>query len=208
MSVAVIVSTYGTDDWLALALNRALPSAQANRPQELIVKHASEGDACGVRNRAAEAARARWLCFLDADDELAPGYLEAMSAFYERKNLLLIPYVQTIDRRGIRSKAKIPNAGQWPNTNDAVTGTLIERKLFLRLGGFKQEFWPWPDWELWLRAVKAGAARLHVPKAVYVVYDRPGSENKLLTPEQGKALHARVKRLHGEVWNAPAHSHR
>lgn len=203
-SVAVIVSSYGDWKWAQLALSRAVPSAVIAAPDELIIKHDADGDNSSVRNAAAWSANSKWLCFLDADDVLDQAYVEAMRPFLHEHDLLLAPYVQTVNQSGVTTPAQIPNAGNWPNTNDAVVGTLIERERFLRLGGFDKRFWPWTDWELWLRACKDGATKIHVAGAVYVVHDRPGSENKRLTAQQGQALHARIKGMHRQVWQEQA----
>lgn len=199
MNCAIVVATYGDDTWRKLAAERAIPSAAATRPAQLINLHQPDGDASSARNAGAQAATADWLCFLDADDELDPGYLAAMEVYERNHDLLLAPYV-SVCHRGVRSTPAIPNAGQWPHTNDAVCGTLISRENFLRLGGFDQRFWPWTDWELWLRAIAAGASKIHVPDAVYIVYRRANSENTRITPQQGKDLHAEVMALYPELF--------
>lgn len=195
--MAIIIATWGVPKWADLALARALPSARAQDPQELILIDSADGDAATVRNAGARAANADWLCFLDADDELAPGFLQAMEP-YLKHTMLLAPYAQYVDQQGHRAPPLIPNAGHWPHLNDAVSGTLVPRELFEQVGGWRQEFWPWPDWELWLRCVAAGVTKVHVPDAVYVVHDTPNSANKSLSKLQATKLHANVRKLYPE----------
>ena len=134
---------------------------------------------------------------MDADDELDPDYLRAMQPHLPDTNTLLAPYVIYSGKYG-RTPAHIPNEGNWPMSNDAVTGTLISRQLFERLGGWRQEFWPWPDWELWLRALDQGAEKRHVPGAIYIAHQHNDSANARLSVHAGQALHAKVKRLYPE----------
>lgn len=198
--MAIIIATWGAPEWATLALTRAVPSARAQAPQELITIHASNGQPADVRNAGAKAARADWLCFLDADDELAAGFIEAMEP-YLKHTMLLAPYAQYVDPQGVRAPAAIPNAGNWPYMNDAVTGTLVPRDLFERVGGWRQEFWPWPDWELWLRCMAQGVQKVHIPDAVYIVHDTPASANKQLTKLEATRLHARVRQLYPEEFS-------
>jgi glycosyltransferase involved in cell wall biosynthesis len=202
MNVAVIVATCGDERWAKLALERAVPSVLPIGQDQLIVHHNSKYSVCHSRNIAQRAATADWLCFLDADDELAPGFLDAMRPWLHERELLLAPYVQYVSPEGVRAPPIIPNAGHWPDMNDSVTGTLIRRMTFKRLGGWHQDFWPWSDWELWLRAECAGVKRIHVPHAVYVAHQTPGSENSQIKQREANALHARVKKIHQQVWQA------
>lgn len=87
MSVSVIVATYGDSSWE----ERADRAEASIRPQldvgDVIVRHHVRGDdgpspatLRAVRNEAAVYSSGDWLCFVDADDELEVGYLDAMRA--------------------------------------------------------------------------------------------------------------------------------
>lgn len=203
-TVAAIVATCGDDSWAELALTRAVPSVLPIGPDQLIVHHQAKANVCHSRNIAAMAATTDWLLFLDADDELAPGYIDAMRPFMKMGNTdcLLAPYVIYVSPEGVRTTPHIPNAGNWPEHNDSVTATMIRRTTFERLGGWHHTYWPWSDWELWLRAEAEGVKRLHVPGAVYVAHQTPGGENSKIKQRDARALHARVKKLHQQAWKA------
>lgn len=168
MNVSVLACTYGDRSWATRA-EEALRSV--DEPDVTAYGfHMDKGTLAEVRNHAAKTATTEWLCFLDADDRLAPGYLHAMAgAVLEPTWLsLLVPSVQYV-RDGIEGVAEIP---AWDRNlidiNCAVIGTLISRNLFLRLGGFR-EFPSLEDWDLWLRAIKLGARMHPVPSAIYQV---------------------------------------
>lgn len=80
MNCSIIIATYGSPDWADLAGSHAFPSTEGQGAHQVIVDHDAEMYLDEIRNSAAEQATGDWLCFLDADDTLAPGYLEAMAA--------------------------------------------------------------------------------------------------------------------------------
>src|SRR3990172_10108928 len=87
MNVSICIATFGDSRWRDLPYSRAYPSALDQGAHEIIMEHQPEGTVASSRNAAAEKAKGDWLCFLDADDELAQGYLSAMRRVYEREQL-------------------------------------------------------------------------------------------------------------------------
>lgn len=195
-SVSVICATYGSLEWADLAHERALPSAhreveKAGGDSSVCHIHLHDGTLAQARNQAAQDVTGEWLCFLDADDELAPGYLEALANGYGERATwddlilyhpaLLVPAVSFIDpATGIPTAApRVPNGGctyDLIDINCAVIGTMIERAFFLSLGGFR-ELDHLEDWDLWLRAEEAGARLVPIRDAVYRAWLRYGSRN-------------------------------
>src|SRR5208283_5320153 len=47
-------------------------------PRLRLIAHASNRGPAAARNTAFDAARGEWICTLDADDALAPDYLESL----------------------------------------------------------------------------------------------------------------------------------
>ena len=75
MEVTVVVGTYGEGRWARMARSRAIPSAESQAP----VIHEHGKTLAEARNTALERVETEWVIHLDADDELEPGYVEAMS---------------------------------------------------------------------------------------------------------------------------------
>lgn len=163
--VAVIVTTWGHPSWAGMASRRAIPSVT----DADVYHHHVEGDssAGAARNAAVWAFDPQgWICFLDADDELEPGYVNAMRRAAFERNL---------DQRHLLAPAlRLP--GQTPETypdrdiihgiNPCPIGTLIHRSTFDAIGGFWDEP-AWEDWSLFRRAVLNGAKIEFVSDAVY-----------------------------------------
>lgn len=207
MKITVCIGTYGDPSWRKLAKERAVPSALTAIREvfhgEVLHTHMTDGTLAEVRNDIAGRANGDWLCFLDADDELAPDYLKAMGfawltgAITEDWSPLLIPRVQYVWPGGRRDAPRFPafregaNADEISDGNWLVIGTLIRRDRFLEVGGFEE--WPmYEDWALFARAWKAGAQLVQVPGAVYIAHRKPGTRN-----HQGRSLavetHAAIK---------------
>lgn len=181
MDVSILVATYGSDEWEQLALRRAVPSTE-NQGAEVVVVHEPDGSVASSRNAAAEAANREWLCFLDADDELAFGYCREMSRIHARNpnpRHLYTPAVSYI-QNGRRKPAKF-----WPECsldtgNWMVIGTLIRRDVFREIGGFHELPHGLEDWNLWGRAVRYGCVPVKVPRAIYVAHHNPESKHHQL----------------------------
>ena len=193
---SIIVASYGATVWETLALTRAVPSTEGQGAREVLVRHDRGGNIATVRNELAAEATSDWLCFVDADDELAPGYLEAMTTV-AKPNALLTPRVSYVSRRGTappRFHAEIDmRVANW-----IVIGTLVPRSLFRHVGGFadRPDFGAFEDWELWIRCLKAGATIIRVPDAVYVAHVERASRHRSASPRKQREWHLAIGREH------------
>jgi len=81
----------GAADWI-----------EANHPEVKTVRVTDRPhfEIARARNLGAEVADAEWLCFVDADNRLAPGFVEAVRPLLKRGELLR-PHPQSIDGAGI-----------------------------------------------------------------------------------------------------------
>lgn len=209
MTFAIVIACYGDPAWMELAWSRAYPAAldQAGGPT-IDVVYLPHGTLAEARNEGARRNDAEWLCFLDADDELDPGFMEAMldpawqattppltadSARIHPASLLA-PAVTYVYPDGRETPPAIPNAGGWPDVNECVIGTLVRRECFLEVGGFR-DLPSLEDWDLWLRVVKEyDAPIVQVPAAVYRAHVRPGSRNS------DQSVYDQLRAEHAEVW--------
>lgn len=198
MDVAVIVGTFGEQRWADLAHERAIPSAKAegvtvvHHHGEALESYGASLAAC--RNEAAREADAEWLCFLDADDEIRPGFVEAMNRATGDLRTPAVEYVR-------------PNRGPakpmfWPerdirDSNYLIVSTLVRAEMFWSVGGF-EPFDLYEDWCLFSRCIKAGATVERVPGAVCRVYIDPRSKHRRGSSRAEKARwHEAVRRA---VW--------
>lgn len=180
--ITVCIGTYGNRQvWSDLVHRRALPSVdrQTMPPHNTIWLHGPTLHE--ARNGAAAEAKSDWLCFLDADDELDPRYLEAMTAAIgqlDDGDWLLQPATLGFYPDGNRDAqpALIPTR-PLTESNYLVVSTLIRRDQFNRIGGFA-DLPVLEDWELWLRATDDGVNVKAVPDAILRIHYNPKGRNQ------------------------------
>lgn len=192
MDVTVCVATFGDRSWQELAESRAVPSAMVQAP----VVRVHGQSLHGARNTALTRVETEWVVFLDADDELEPGYIQQLATGAADLRAPAVRYV-----RGRRTPpARMPRvAGHThdctgaclPEGNWLVVGTLACTALLRDVGGWE----PWPlyeDWALWLRCWAAGATVEAIPDAVYRAHVRPDSRNRAPSMALKNRVHAEI----------------
>lgn len=203
--VTICVATFGPDPmWQELANTRALPSARALGAPTVHV-HRSQGTLAQARNAALAHVDTEWVAFLDADDELDPGYLDAMAAV---DGDVRAPAVCYVTPRAPRGRPKMPRVSGHkhactgdclPAGNWVVIGALARASLVRQVGGFRE--WPvYEDWDLWLRMWLAGARVAPVDRAIYRAHYRPDSRNRGGDPQDRVAVHWQIHQsIYGEA---------
>jgi hypothetical protein len=196
VDLTVIVGTFGDESYRRMAVELAAPSAES-QAATVHYHHEDPGATYGqqladCRNIPARAATTEWLAFLDADDELMPGFVEAMDQATGDLRTPAVSYVR-------------PGRGParpmfWPerdirDSNYLIVTTLMRREEFLALGGFR-DVPLYEDWDLFQRFIKAGASVERVPGAVCRVHIRPGSLHRRGSTRHDKQhAHEVVRRL-------------
>jgi glycosyltransferase involved in cell wall biosynthesis len=207
-TVSVIIATYGTSEWQRLANDRAVMSVigQADGYDKLIPFHQPDGNRATSLNSAAADAPHGWLIFLDADDELAPGYVGAMRRALEQTGdgpVLFTPAVQHIRKGRPGAPAFMDRGISLRDDNWMVVGTMIHKDLFWEVGGFDDYPHGFEDWALWSKCYRIGAQIVKVPDAVYRYFHNPQSKHKQGWRDRKTqvATHLRVK-AELDAWEA------
>lgn len=182
-TVGIVIGTYGSEEW-------------HHKGAQLGRKLRDEGEHCvhvhGDTLAEARNVGALWLAsdlvvFLDADDDLAPGYTYAMSHAEVPPHCILQP--ATRGRVGgilDDFPLLIPRTDLY-RRNYLVIGSAVNRLDFIAVGGFR-DLPVLEDWDCWIRLVIGGAVVRQVPEAVYIVNVSPHGRNTQTE------LHAQVYR--------------
>lgn len=196
MDVTVAIGTFGSKGWFHLAQDRARPSAEALDVPCWLMHADTLHEA---RNAALDCVTTEWVCFLDADDELEPGYFDAMATGLADLRAPSVRYI----RNGQAQAPRVPRVAGHDHPCDAgcldygnwlVIGTLVRTELVRSIGGFR-DFPVYEDWDLWLRCHQAGATIEALPGAVYRAHVRPDSRNRgMLTQAEKHDVHQRIAR--------------
>lgn len=204
VDVAVVIPVHNRADMLERALCSV--TAQTVRSSEVIVvddvstdaspdvalahgatlvRMAVNGGSGRARNAGIERATAKWVAFLDSDDEWLPRHLELLVAASDAEALVTAPSVTTAGqvmgnpwRRQVRLS---PRRLLVPGNIITTSGTMVRRELLDRIGGFR----PLPraqDLDLWLRVIERGpGVALSQPTVRYHVHDTQASSDRGLT---------------------------
>lgn len=179
MKIAICISSYGDDKWARMAHERAFPSALGQEADSVIIEHQPGGNIATCRNDAAKRAIADYIVFLDADDELKPGYIKYMRRAIEKSEVpqMYAPRVVYVNK-GRHSRPKFWPECDLAHGNWLVIGTAVPKEQFMEVGGF--EAWPhaYEDWQLFAKLWKGGMKVEKVPGAVYIAHVMPHSRNK------------------------------
>ncbi len=201
MDFTIAVATFGGRHWRELAEHRAIPSAEA---QGVPVVYAHERTLAEARNGALAKVKTEGVIHLDADDELEPGYVEAMS---EGTADLRAPAVRHI-WPSWESEPEVPRV--WSHEHQCVAdclrfgnwlciGTAARADLLREVGGWEEFGWS-EDWAMFARTWYQGGATVEaIPGAIYRAHHRPRSRNRV-NRREGLRWHRAIERsVFGEV---------
>lgn len=194
-TVSVIVPIFGDEKYATWARERAVPSVQSqpNGKRSLVLELITPAGAnvADARNNGAADAHFEWLCFLDADDELEPGYFQAMARGTAD---LRGPACVFVRPGGRRDGPMLVPARPLEDSNYLVIGTLIRREMFHAAGGFDPQWKAHEDYDLWLRCERRCAASIEqIEEAVYVVYERPAGRNRSVPHAERLAINRQIQ---------------
>lgn len=197
MDVSVAIGSYGSQSWKDASERAAASVVRLGRlPIRTIQVHLYDGTLAEARNAALEKVETEWVVHLDADDELEPGYFEAMEAGtadlrapsvrYVRDGIERRPYVPKVAGHAHVCTADCLRDGNW-----LVVGTAVRAQMLRDVGGWRE--WPcYEDWDAWLRCWQAGATVEPVRDAVYRAHVDPNSRNRGQAMEFKNRVHRQI----------------
>lgn len=182
-TIGIAICTHGTSDWADLARTRAYPSTERQMADEVLLVHSQYATLAQVRNQALSTMWTEHVILLDADDELAPGYVNAMRRALRAQDdgfiKLFAPRVQYVDREtGVADDPVFPNRHAPMDTlNHCVIGTMFQNHLprFRELDAYE-------DWDFFLQhcsySIDSSNCIVDVPDAIYLASKSNGRNSQ------------------------------
>jgi glycosyltransferase involved in cell wall biosynthesis len=196
---SVRAQTYGS--WELIIVDDGSTDAKT---VELVNRYRDEGvkvirtenhGAPAARNRGISEAVGEYVLCLDADDALAPAFLERTVPELESRPdaAFVTTHVELIGERGgiWRTGAEDPNTLLWQNV--VASASLFRRSCWEESGGWA----PLPayqDWDFWLSLVERGWQWSVVPEVLYRYRVRSGSISQQADGRRAELLRTLVER--------------
>lgn len=156
------------------------------------------------RNRGVTLARGEFILPLDADDLIAPSFLEKTVAVLQKDASL--GYVGT-KALFFGSSNKV-----WPlepfiplallTTNQQTNTTLYRKKMWKEVGGYEPRMvHGYMDWEFWIRCTKAGWIGVQLEEPLFL-YRRKEDSVVMQAKKRDILIKEQIIRLHPEIYDA------
>lgn len=223
--VSVVIPCYNQGEYLADALDSVL--AQSYREFEIIVVndgstdpgtralldglerpmtrvlHTANQGLAAARNNGIRESRGDYILPLDADDRIAPGYLEKAVAVLDSSPEVGFVY----------SLAKLFGArrGMFYLNDATLADMLLDSRVFCsamfrkadweRGGGYNSNMrHGWEDWDFWLSLLELGKTPHLIPEVLFHYRVKRVSMIRSMTPEQRLAMHMQLFDNHRELY--------
>lgn len=194
MDLTVITGTFGDFSWQHLARTRTWPSVVQ---EKLPWRHVHGDTLAKARNAALAKVETEWVCCVDADDELEPGYAEAMARGTADVRGPMALYVHGARERlwhpRVAGHHHTCSADCLPEGNWLLVGSVVRTELLRRAGGWRDFDWS-EDWDTWLRCRAAGATFELIEDAIYRAHFDPHSRNRGASQAVKAACHEQIHR--------------
>jgi len=200
VDVTVAVAIFGDlERWRPFA-ERAVKSAKTQTNLVELVE-IDGGNITVARNTALELVGTEWVVFLDADDELEPGYLDAMRAGTADIRAPRVRYTSGVTSRRpafprVAGHSHICTGNCLLQGNWLVVGSMARAQMIRDVGGWREFSWS-EDWDLWLRCHLNGATVEGVQGAIYRAHVRKDSRNRSMQGEARLRVHREIEEANG-----------
>lgn len=189
----VIVVDDGSDDEATVRLLSA-----CDRPGTRVIRTPNQGLA-EARNTGIRESRGEYILPLDADDRIAPGYLEKAVAVLDAQPEAGIVYclAETFGARTGPWLAPEYSLGRMLLGNLIFCSALFRRSDWELAGGYRRNMAVgWEDWDFWLSLIELGRKVHRIPEVLFFYRVKEGSMAASMDAAKKGEMHLQVMRNH------------
>jgi glycosyltransferase involved in cell wall biosynthesis len=156
-----------------------------------------------ARNKAVELSKGTFILPLDADDKIAPTYLELAEKVLRTKPEVKLVYA--------RAELFGASSGEWQLPAYSFRDLLIENSVFCsalfrktdfqETGGYNENMKAgFEDWDFWIKLLKSGGEVYQIPEILFYYRIKTLSRNSQLDREKQRLLRLQIFENHKEVY--------
>ena len=139
--------------------------------------YAHFGNVAAARNSAIEAAAGEYICCLDADDRLKPGFLrrtvQVLGA--QPSTGFVSCHYETFDEESATYRMNSCRLPDMLARNEAAVVSLFRKAAWRKVGGYSTALTGMHDWDFWIAILEAGYDGAVVPEVLFEYRKRRGS---------------------------------
>jgi glycosyltransferase involved in cell wall biosynthesis len=191
----IIVVDDGSDDPHTIEILSNL-----KKPKTRILRQANQ-KLPAARNNGIKLAKGKYICCLDADDMLAPTYLEKCLGKMEKENLdICYTWIQEFgDSNNIWQTGDF-DIETLIHQNCVEVSAVFKRSIWKKTGGYDEKMIQgYEDWNFWIAIAKAGGIGAKVDEPLFL-YRKHGSSMIDAAGEIHETLYEQIKANHRKLY--------
>ncbi|SRR5579883_821199 len=195
-NVEVIVINDGSTDALTIDI-----LCNYQQPGVSIIHTANRGPAA-ARNTGIEQARGVYILPLDADDRIAPTYLEQAVKCLDADPGVGIVYCEAEFFGEKTGRFELP-AFNFPGIllGNMIFNSSVYRKVdWEKVGGYKDHFHGWEDYDFWLSLLELGRDVVKLPDVLYFYRQVASSRSNSMTRQNWIEDYTRLFQNHSDLY--------
>jgi predicted O-linked N-acetylglucosamine transferase (SPINDLY family)/glycosyltransferase involved in cell wall biosynthesis len=170
----IIVNDGSTDDSQAVAeaCAKEFPALRLT-----VINQPNSGQPALARNAGIRCAAGEFILPIDADDQIAPRYLEEAFKAIDANSAVDLVYADSLFDNGKSRTRKTPgrfDVKALSAANQLVYCCIYRRAIWEKVGGYRANVRGYEDWDFWLAAAMTGAQAASVP-CVGLLYNEKDS---------------------------------
>lgn len=152
-----------------------------------------------ARNTGISSSSGKYILPLDADDKLAPDYLELAIEAFKADNSIKLVYCRAEKFGADEGPWKLPvfSLFDLSRENMIFCSAVFKRKDWERVGGYDQNMlYGWEDWEFWIAILKDGGKVVRLEQTCFFYRIKTSSMIKNMDSEKEKKMREYVYTKH------------
>ncbi|MGQ9871746.1 glycosyltransferase family 2 protein [Leptodesmis sp.] len=195
-----ILEKYDNPEWIV----HSEQLLKSHEKPNLTVIHTPNRGPSAARNTGIRHAKGRYILPLDADDRIAPTYLEKAITILDNEPSVGIVYCQA-ELFGDRTELFDLPPYNFPKIllgNMIVNTSLYRKADWEKVGGYNENMiWGWEDYDFWLSLIELGREVVRIPEILYFHRELPNSRSQQMTRDSWVKSYTQLFANHSQLYS-------